>query len=66
PGRPLLPGGLTLAERDVSQVVELLDRRIKRLETDQVRAVQAMGAATQARANLLRQAVDVTGRELTD
>lgn len=66
PGRPLLPGGLTLAERDVSQVVELLDRRIKRLETDQVRAVQAMGAATQARANLLRQAVDVAGRELTD
>ncbi|MBN8939757.1 MAG: M23 family metallopeptidase [Rhizobiales bacterium] len=66
PGRPLLPGGLTLAERDVSQVVELLDRRIRRLETDQVRAVQAMGAATQARANLLRQAVDVAGRELTD
>ncbi|WP_170181816.1 M23 family metallopeptidase [Phreatobacter stygius] len=63
PAAPAIP--TSLAAREALEVVELLDRRVKRLETDQVRAVQAMGAATRTRANLLRQAVDVAGRELT-
>lgn len=55
-----------LAGRDVADVVDQLDQRVRQAETDQVKAVQAMGSATRARAQLLRQAFDVAGRELTE
>ncbi|CEJ14903.1 Murein DD-endopeptidase MepM [bacterium YEK0313] len=64
--RSLASPTAALAGQDVAEVAEQLDRRIRQAEADQVKAVQAMGSATRARAHLLRQAFDVAGRELTE
>lgn len=62
PAAPVQPMG----EQNVLEVVNLLQRRIRDLETSQVRDAQAINTNAGQRAALLKQAAETAGRELAD
>lgn len=65
--RPSVPPPVQpIDEQNVLEVVNLLQRRIRDLETAQVRDAQTISSSAGQRAALLKQAAETAGRELAD